>query len=31
LALMCSVIDQPTICREYRSITTAKYSQPSRV
>jgi transposase-like protein len=31
LALMCSAIDQPTTCSEYKSITTAKYSQPSNV
>ena len=28
---MCSRIDQPTILREHRSITAAKYSQPSPV
>ena len=31
LVRLCAAIDQPTTCRENRSITTAKYSQPSWV
>ncbi|MBC7377276.1 MAG: hypothetical protein H7346_07560 [Burkholderiaceae bacterium] len=31
LACIVSLMDQPTIRREYRSITAAAYSQPSVV
>jgi hypothetical protein len=31
LACMVSLIDHPTMRREYRSITAAAYSQPSAV
>ena len=30
-AFMCSCIDQPTTCRLYRSMMTARYTQPSAV
>ena len=31
LLLLLLLMDQPTTCLEYKSSTTAKYSQPSRV